>query len=365
MKKHFIFLSILTLIFTTFAQKQNNIAVLELVGKSISKEDASILTDKLRGELINSGKFQIIERTVMDQILKEQGFQQSGCTSDQCVVEIGQLIGVDKMVAGSIGKIENTYLISIRLISVSTGKIIKNVQKEITGSLTDVLKIGIPECAKKLAGISKKNTPTKKTVPVTKAPTKKEAIKKKKISIGIGYTLINGKISITTKNVNLVTRDTVNKTENYTLPINNVTASISMNYRKSHFVFELSRGSALWEDMRDETHQNFVRMESIAKGADFLWIFDIIDDKTFFVAIVNGLGYWHFKEQFNVPVVNKVIERKTNGYYLLSTRLGVGPLFVDAGFMFGESYQIKRLSCTVLRRKTSGLIRAGLNFNIK
>ena len=38
----------------------------------------------------------------MEQILVEQGFQQSGCTTNECMVEVGKLIGVEKIVSGSI-----------------------------------------------------------------------------------------------------------------------------------------------------------------------------------------------------------------------------------------------------------------------
>ena len=43
----------------------------------------------------------------MEDILKEQGFQQTGCTSDECVVEVGKIIGVQQMVGGSISKVGN------------------------------------------------------------------------------------------------------------------------------------------------------------------------------------------------------------------------------------------------------------------
>lgn len=134
----------LILVQFVFAQTLPSIAVMDLDAKGIARDEASVLTDKLRGELFQTGQFQVIERSVMDEILKEQGFQQTGCTSKECAVEAGQLIGVQFMVAGSIGRIEKTYLLSVRLINVATGKIEKSVQRELTGSLTDVLKEGIP-----------------------------------------------------------------------------------------------------------------------------------------------------------------------------------------------------------------------------
>ena len=45
-------------------------------------------------------------------MLKEQGFQQSGCVSSECAVEAGKLLGVDQIVTGSIGKIGSYYTVS-------------------------------------------------------------------------------------------------------------------------------------------------------------------------------------------------------------------------------------------------------------
>ena len=94
-----------------FAQQKiaKRIAVLELQGEGVSLAEARTLTDRLRSRLVNTNVFHVLEREQMDEILGEQGFQQSGCVSDECAVEVGQLIGVQLMVAGSIGKIGNLY----------------------------------------------------------------------------------------------------------------------------------------------------------------------------------------------------------------------------------------------------------------
>ena len=131
---------------------QPNIAVLDLAAKGVDSVEASVLSEKLRGEFINSGRFQVIERGAVDEVLREQGFQQSGCTSNECVAHAGQLLGVKYMVAGSIGKIEQTYLLSVRLINASNGKIEASAQKEISGSLVEMLKTGAAEVVRLICG---------------------------------------------------------------------------------------------------------------------------------------------------------------------------------------------------------------------
>ncbi|MCK4445562.1 MAG: hypothetical protein KAW56_00610 [Candidatus Marinimicrobia bacterium] len=131
---------------------QTNIAVIEFSGKNISKDETSILTDRLIIELVNTNKFTVLEREKMDEILKEQGFQISGCTSNECVVEIGQLTGVEKVVAGSIGKVGDIYSISARIVSVETGKILATATYDYKGDIGNLLEKGMKIISLKLAG---------------------------------------------------------------------------------------------------------------------------------------------------------------------------------------------------------------------
>jgi len=143
--------------------ERTNIAVLDLGADHLKPSEIKALTNKLIVELINTEKFAVIEREQMHNILKEQGFQQTGCTSDACVVEVGQLLGVDKIVAGSIGEVAGIYLVSLRIVDVKTGKIIRTISEEIEGGLRDVVKRGIKNAAFRIANISIPGVHTKAT----------------------------------------------------------------------------------------------------------------------------------------------------------------------------------------------------------
>src|SRR4030042_5339882 len=87
----------------SFSQKfKDNIAVMELNGNGISQNELVGFSNRLRVELFNTDRFNVIERSKMDEILKEQGFQQTGCFNTECAIEAGKLIGVNKIVVGSI-----------------------------------------------------------------------------------------------------------------------------------------------------------------------------------------------------------------------------------------------------------------------
>jgi TolB-like protein len=110
-----------------------------------------VLTDKLCSEIIKTRKFSVMERERMNEILKEQGFQQSGvCSSDECAERAGKIIGVSRMVAGSVGRVGESYLVTLRMIDVATGKIVRSVDETIKGSIETVLESGMASIAQKL-----------------------------------------------------------------------------------------------------------------------------------------------------------------------------------------------------------------------
>ncbi|OGJ90454.1 MAG: hypothetical protein A2268_03020 [Candidatus Raymondbacteria bacterium RifOxyA12_full_50_37] len=151
MRKSIFILVILTSI---VFPEQNTLAVSELDAKGITKDDAQILTDKLRSGLVQTSGYTVLERGKMDEILKEQGFQQSGaCSESDCFVQMGQILGVTHMVTGSIGKIGGMYSINVRLIAVSTGKIVRDVTEEYKGNIEDLLGTEMNVVVKKLMGL--------------------------------------------------------------------------------------------------------------------------------------------------------------------------------------------------------------------
>ncbi len=117
-------------------------AVIDFDGLGITTMEAVTLTQRLAGELVNTNACILVDRSQMKEILQEQGFQQSGCTTVECAVEIGALLGVQQMVSGSFGKIGNTYTIEAKMFSVETGQTIKAVNKtykgEVDGLITQV-----------------------------------------------------------------------------------------------------------------------------------------------------------------------------------------------------------------------------------
>ncbi len=121
------------------AQDDISIAVMDLDGRGISALEAQTLTDRLRSQLVRTGFVTVVERGQMQTILNEQDFQAAGCTSDECAVEVGQLLNVSIMVAGSIGKLGSTYTIDLRTIDVGTGQITESIIRDYRGEIDGLI----------------------------------------------------------------------------------------------------------------------------------------------------------------------------------------------------------------------------------
>ncbi|OIO02907.1 hypothetical protein COY52_02245 [Candidatus Desantisbacteria bacterium CG_4_10_14_0_8_um_filter_48_22] len=146
----------LNFILSAYAQEiQVTAAVMEMEAKEgVSPGVVFMLSDYLRTQLVNTAKFTIVTRENMEQILKEQQFQMTGCTSQECLIQMGQLLGVRKIFTGTIGKIGSTYLINVKIIDVQSGQIEKAETEECAGCEEDSLLISLRNIASKIAGLS-------------------------------------------------------------------------------------------------------------------------------------------------------------------------------------------------------------------
>ncbi len=158
MRKSLCLFLILLLIIPAILPAQENekitVAVLDLdVSGGVTATYQRPLSDRLRQELINTGRFIVVERNNMESVLTEQGLQMSGCTSDECVVQMGRLLGVQAMIAGSIAKVGNTHTINLRMINVETSKIMIARSTDCACPIDEVLTTSIRDVAFAIAGM--------------------------------------------------------------------------------------------------------------------------------------------------------------------------------------------------------------------
>jgi hypothetical protein len=105
-------------------QVRDSIAVFDLeVAGTVDKNVSRPLSDSVRREFFQSGKYDVIDRSDMDKLLKEHAIQLNECTQKDCAVKAGQLLDMSKVIVGTVGMVGKTYYISLSLVNVGTGKI--------------------------------------------------------------------------------------------------------------------------------------------------------------------------------------------------------------------------------------------------
>lgn len=120
--------------------QKTTISVMDLnTSSGLSQKELSLLTDKLLNSLVEYRVYEVVERSKRDEILKEQGFQMTGaCSEASCLVEVGQLLGAQKMIGGTIGKLGAIYVVELRMIDIQTGGIDLSFSRNY-GKIADLL----------------------------------------------------------------------------------------------------------------------------------------------------------------------------------------------------------------------------------
>jgi len=146
-----LFVLLMGFVLTIKAHDLPTVAIMEFEPSGMSATDASNITSRFGYELSKTNRFRITERQMMEEILKEQQFQLSGCTSSECVIQVGQLLSVKYMIAGEVSKTFDLYSLHVRIISVESGEVIAQVIEDYEGSARDFITGTVRNAALKLA----------------------------------------------------------------------------------------------------------------------------------------------------------------------------------------------------------------------
>ncbi len=121
-KSIFLFIWLLFFIPMLSAADLMPIAIMEMEAISVPKDTAKAVSDLLRTALFNTGKFNVLERTEMDKVLKEQQLGLSGLTDIEKAVKVGKLLSAKKILVGTVSKLGKSYIVNARIIDVEKGQ---------------------------------------------------------------------------------------------------------------------------------------------------------------------------------------------------------------------------------------------------
>ena len=116
-------LAIIAMLITVAVNAQMKIAVLDFkAGAGVEQGDVDGISAIFGTYFINPQKFILVERTQIDRVVVEQGFQYSSLTNQQ-MVRVGQILDISRMVVGDVNVVSGQYNVDVRVVNVETGAI--------------------------------------------------------------------------------------------------------------------------------------------------------------------------------------------------------------------------------------------------
>jgi TolB-like protein len=117
-------------------------AVLDLApGEGITPERAASFTEVVTGEVGQHLGCSVLSRTEIRALVSfEVERQMSGCDATSCLSEIGEALGVERLVLGTISKIESRTLVSLRLVDMNGMTVLRRVTDSFEGKEKDAVK---------------------------------------------------------------------------------------------------------------------------------------------------------------------------------------------------------------------------------
>lgn len=124
--------------------RKAKVAVLDfqLQGEGFETKDMGIIVAEwFITALVKAGRFEVIERGLIQKLLEEQKLSMSGIVDETTATKIGKFLGVKTIISGSVMKLQDVIEINARIIDVETASIIaaENVKSTTSVRLQDMV----------------------------------------------------------------------------------------------------------------------------------------------------------------------------------------------------------------------------------
>ncbi len=117
-------------------------AVLDLAaGEGVTAERAASLSEVVVGEVgTHLAGCSVVSRSELRALVSfEIERQLSGCDSDSCLAEIGEALGVDRLVIGTVSRVDARTLVALRLVDMRDLRVLRRVTDSFEGPAGDAL----------------------------------------------------------------------------------------------------------------------------------------------------------------------------------------------------------------------------------
>lgn len=109
-------------------------------GTAIDEGTKIAVREIISSTIVNAGKYDIVERSMLEKVMQEQSFSNSGAVDDNDATEIGKLAGANKVVLSVVTLTGGRNMLSIKMIDVTTASVDRQKVKIVSsGELLDVV----------------------------------------------------------------------------------------------------------------------------------------------------------------------------------------------------------------------------------
>ncbi len=121
-------------------QKTIRVAVYEITGSDVDKKHLALITDSIIAEIRKLEKVSAIGMNEIQALLTmEQSKQMMGCSDESCLLEIASALGADFIILGSLGKVGEESVFSLKRVDMRTGKAEHTFTKRMKGGAGEEL----------------------------------------------------------------------------------------------------------------------------------------------------------------------------------------------------------------------------------
>jgi hypothetical protein len=106
----------------------STVAVLSI--SSDDKDAATFVMDELEYKLVDSRRYKMVDRKTLDAIRSERDFQISGEVSDESAVSIGNMLGANIVITGTVSGRGSTRRLTLKALDVKTAEIITMAREQ-------------------------------------------------------------------------------------------------------------------------------------------------------------------------------------------------------------------------------------------
>lgn len=121
-----------------------NISIMDFEARAgVQTPEAQLVGDALASLLTQTARFNVVDRKQIQAVLQEQGFQ-AAQNPNSGLTQAAHVLAVRKFVTGSLGKLGDNYIFSVKLTDVETSGIDLSISRTYDDDLEDIMDEFLP-----------------------------------------------------------------------------------------------------------------------------------------------------------------------------------------------------------------------------